>query len=267
MQNKGNPNAILLSKRANIIYLERAKVLQKDDRVLYLTVGNGDLEQYFNIPEKNTALLLLGQGTSITSSAARKLADSNVMVGFCGTGGAPLFSTVDPVFLSGQSEYRPTEYMQAWARLWFNDQARLDAAKEFFRVRLDWTVQAWGVNQDLIKQGIAVPERAHAVFLSRISSATSTTELLSAEGEWARNLYQVLALGFGLDFKREEGEGKQGTKSELINSLLDHGNYIAYGFSAVILQGLGISFAMPILHGKTRRGGLVFDVADRKSVV
>ncbi|SSS39365.1 crispr-associated protein Cas1 [Acinetobacter baumannii] len=25
---------------------------------------------------------------------------------------------------------------------------------------------------------------------------------------------------------------------------------------------MGISFALPILHGKTRRGGLVFDLAD-----
>ena len=25
---------------------------------------------------------------------------------------------------------------------------------------------------------------------------------------------------------------------------------------------MGISFALPILHGKTRRGGLVFDIAD-----
>ena len=46
------------------------------------------------------------------------------------------------------------------------------------------------------------------------------------------------------------------------NGFLDHGNYIAYGYAAVALCGLGISFAMPILHGKTRRGALVFDLAD-----
>jgi CRISPR-associated protein Cas1 len=49
---------------------------------------------------------------------------------------------------------------------------------------------------------------------------------------------------------------------DTINAMLDHGNYIAYGYAAVALHGMGISFALPLLHGKTRRGGLVFDVAD-----
>jgi CRISPR-associated protein Cas1 len=47
-----------------------------------------------------------------------------------------------------------------------------------------------------------------------------------------------------------------------VNGFLDHGNYIAYGYAAVALHALGISFALPLLHGKTRRGALVFDVAD-----
>lgn len=50
--------------------------------------------------------------------------------------------------------------------------------------------------------------------------------------------------------------------ADVCNGFLDHGNYIAYGYAAVALCGLGISFAMPILHGKTRRGALVFDLAD-----
>ena len=52
------------------------------------------------------------------------------------------------------------------------------------------------------------------------------------------------------------------SKADVCNGFLDHGNYIAYGYAAVALCGLGISFAMPILHGKTRRGALVFDLAD-----
>ena len=48
----------------------------------------------------------------------------------------------------------------------------------------------------------------------------------------------------------------------MANSFIDHGNYIAYGYAASSLNVLGISFAFPVMHGKTRRGGLVFDVAD-----
>ncbi|MET5020741.1 type I-F CRISPR-associated endonuclease Cas1, partial [Burkholderia pseudomallei] len=57
------PRQILLSKRANIFYLEHARVLQKDERIVWLTETGEDVEQYFNLPERNTALLLLGKGT------------------------------------------------------------------------------------------------------------------------------------------------------------------------------------------------------------
>lgn len=37
---------------------------------------------------------------------------------------------------------------------------------------------------------------------------------------------------------------------------------MAYGYSACVLQVLGIPFCLPVMHGKTRRGALVFDLAD-----
>ena len=77
-----NPRAVMLSKRANVFYLEHAKVIQMDNRIVYLTQDGTDVEKYFNIPERNTAFLLLGKGTSITDAAVRRLAESNVMVVF-----------------------------------------------------------------------------------------------------------------------------------------------------------------------------------------
>jgi CRISPR-associated protein Cas1 len=98
------PRAVMLSKRANVFYLERSRVIQADDRVVYLTDTGANIEKMFNIPDKNTAFLLLGKGTSISDAAARKLAESNVMVGFCGSGGSPLFGAMDFTFLSPQDE-------------------------------------------------------------------------------------------------------------------------------------------------------------------
>ena len=46
------------------------------------------------------------------------------------------------------------------------------------------------------------------------------------------------------------------------NAFLNHGNYLAYGLSAVTLWVLGIPHGFAVMHGKTRRGALVFDVAD-----
>ena len=62
--------AILHSKRANIYYLEKCRVMQKDGRVLYLTQAQNEY-QYWNIPIANTTCLLLGTGTSVTQAAMR----------------------------------------------------------------------------------------------------------------------------------------------------------------------------------------------------
>ena len=49
------PRPLQLSKRANVFYLEHARVVQQDDRIVYLTQDGGEFEQMFNIPERNTA--------------------------------------------------------------------------------------------------------------------------------------------------------------------------------------------------------------------
>jgi CRISPR-associated protein Cas1 len=229
---------------------------------MYLTQCGDEIEKFFNIPEKNTAFILLGKGTSITDAAARKLAESNVMVGFCGSGGSPLFGIVDMAFLTPQSEYRPTQYMQKWIDIWRDDARRLDIGKRLLRERLEYTNRKWQTNTSLQERGISIPSAVSDRFKSEIESAINAAQLLSAEGMWAKALYAMLAKGYGVSFTRNEGEGKSETIAERANGFLDHGNYIAYGFAATALCGLGISFSLPILHGKTRRGALVFDIAD-----
>ena len=255
--------AILLSKRANAFLIERARVMQKDGRLLFLTQRGEEVEQFFNIPHKNTAFLLLGLGTSITESAVRLLAESGVMVGFVGTGGSPLLAGVDPVFMTPQSEYRPTEYMLDWMRMWLDEARRHAMARQFMRVRAQWVSQAWKKNPVLVKHGASIREAEEQKFELAVARCNTTGEMLAAEAVWSRMLYARLRSAFQVDgFKREGGKRSKTSSADTINSFLDHGNYIAYGYAAVAIYALGISFALPVLHGKTRRGALVFDVAD-----
>lgn len=257
------PRQILLSKRANVFYLEHVRVMQKDERVVYLTDNGEEIERFFNIPERNTAFVLLGKGSSITDAAARRMAESNVVVGFVGNGGAPVFGCSDFVFMSPQSEYRPPEYMQAWAAMWFDESARLDAAKFFMHERIQFAQKTWSGNRELSKRGITISAALRDTFISKAETAPDTNHLMAVEAEWARCLYAILARGFALEgFKREDGKRSKATLIDTANGFLDHGNYLAYGYAAVALLALGISFAFPVLHGKTRRGALVFDVAD-----
>ncbi len=137
---------IIHSKRANLYYLEHCRVLVNGGRVEYVT-EEGKNSCYWNIPIANTTSLLLGTGTSITQMAMRELAKAGVLVGFCGGGGSPLYAAnevqVDVSWLTPQSEYRPTEYLQLWASFWFDDAKRLEAAKEFQRVRFAQIEKQW----------------------------------------------------------------------------------------------------------------------------
>ncbi len=237
--------------------------MQKDERIVYLSDEGGEVDRFFNLPERNTIFLLLGKGSSITDAAARRLAASNVLVGFTGNGGSPLLSAISPVFLTPLSEYRPTEYMQKWAHMWFDDSARLDVAKAFFMERLKWIQESWASSAYLKQKKILLATSSSEAFKRKLDSTPTTAELMAVEGEWARMLYGMLARGFALNnFRREEGKQSRSTGEDMANSFIDHGNYIAYGYSASALNVLGISFAFPVMHGKTRRGGLVFDVAD-----
>lgn len=66
---------ILPSKRSNLIYLEKCKVMQSDNRIVYVTESK-KASDYYNIPIANTIAVILGTGTSITNAAVRMLAQA-----------------------------------------------------------------------------------------------------------------------------------------------------------------------------------------------
>jgi len=252
--------AILHSKRANIYYLEKCRVLQKDGRVLYLTEEQQD-KQYWNIPIANTTCILLGTGTSITQAAVRMLASAGVLIGFSGGGGTPLLAANEIEWLSPQSEYRPTEYVQNWLSFWFDDALRLQAGKRIQQRRLDYMFKVWSKDKDLNAAGFTVddPDIQHAIkqFSAQIDASSDVTKLLLIEAKLTKSLYKIAASKTKIkDFVRNHDNVDDA------NAFLSHGNYLAYGLAASTLWVLGIPHGFAVLHGKTRRGALVFDVAD-----
>jgi CRISP-associated protein Cas1 len=257
---------ILHSKRANLYYLEHCRVLVNGGRVEYVT-DQGKQSLYWNIPIANTTTVLLGTGTSITQAAVREFAKAGVMLGFCGGGGTPLFAatehSVDVGWLSPQSEYRPTEYLQHWCRFWFDDALRLEAAKAFQLARLQalkhhWArAKLWG-DAPAAPSPEALTQLVHSSQVA-VGAAPDQTALLTEEARLTKQLYRLAsaAVRFG-EFTRSS----RGESVDAANQFLDHGNYLAYGLGATATWVLGLPHGFAVLHGKTRRGGLVFDVAD-----
>jgi len=233
----------------------------KDGIVTYLTENQKD-KQYFNIPIANTTVLLLGTGTSITQSAVRMLVSAAVIIGFSGGGGTPLLASTEVEWICPQSEYRPTEYMQSFLSFWYDEEIRLRKAKILQNKRIEFIKDVWGRSKELKKYGFYIDDNDIKAILNKtkneIDSAQNLQKLLSTEGLFVKEIYRILSKRFNIEnFKRENDNPKDKT-----NRFLNHGNYLAYGLAATTLWVLGLPHGFALMHGKTRRGGLVFDVAD-----
>jgi CRISPR-associated protein Cas1 len=275
-------DSIPVSHRDPLVYLEASRVNVEDGRVVYWASQRGSSVEYaFNFPALNTAVLLLGPGCSITSDAVELLCAANVVIGFTGSGGYPISGGVeaeDVHFVAGASEYRPTRYMQAWVALWMDPEKRLSAARSLL-VRRNTEMEAiWKLSpmkpylENVSAQNIlsavstistgsracrgGMASRPTTPFAQKVLEAKDEQALLGLEGARVKNLYQKFAAAHHLVFERDQSE-RHG-----VNGKLTMGNYMAYGLAASALYALGISFAFPLLYGKTRRGGLVFDLAD-----
>lgn len=260
LQHQQDLKRILISKRANLFYLEHCRVMVKGGTVVYLTEQSAE-KQYWNIPIANTTVILLGTGTSITQAAVRLLASANVMIGFSGSGGTPLIAANEVEWFSPQSEYRPTEYVQGWMRFWFDENKRLAVARHFQTVRLDFLTQVWAKDKDLhsfnfYPDAQDISQNLDS-FRSQIACCENVQALLQAEARLTKALYKIAAHRVG-----ESGFTRERYSEDPANTFLNHGNYLAYGLAAATLWTLGIPHGFAVMHGKTRRGALVFDVAD-----
>jgi len=252
--------AILHSKRANIYYLEKCRVMQKDGRVLYLTEAKEN-NQYWNIPIANTTVILLGTGTSLTQAAVRMLSSAGVLIGFCGGGGTPLLASTEVEWMTAQSEYRPTEYIQGWMSFWFDDAKRLEAAKLFQIARIRFMQTVWAKDRELVAAGFNIHDEDISSALNnsaaQIEQAQKVGKLLQIEADLTKRLYKIAA-----NRTKQANFVREREAADSANAFLNHGNYLAYGLAATTLWVLGIPHGFAVMHGKTRRGALVFDVAD-----
>lgn len=249
---------ILHSKRANLYYLEHCRVMQKDGRILYLSEEDRN-NLYYNIPIANTTVILLGTGTSVTQAAMRVLSQAGVLVGFCGGGGTPLFMGTEVCWFTPQSEYRPTEYVQGWLSWWWEESKRLQAAKQLQKARLDYLLDVWQRDKNLMGYGFHQENILTTIqqFKVNIDQQNSIMNLLQQEARLTKLLYQ-----FATQLTDQTGFSRDHDGIDKANSFLNHGNYLAYGLGATTAWVLGIPHGFAVMHGKTRRGALVFDIAD-----
>lgn len=150
-------------------------------------------------------------------------------------------------------------------QFWFDDEKRLHAAKTFQQARINFIEKVWQKDSDLKTEGFIFNDpaiqAALQTFHARTTAATKQSDLLLTEAQLTKVLYKHAASNTHIpDFSRQHQPDKN--SSDKANDFLNHGNYLAYGLAASCLWVLGIPHGFAVMHGKTRRGALVFDVAD-----
>lgn len=129
-------------------------------------------------------------------------------------------------------------------------------AKRFQAVRVAVVNKQWEKYPLSAKTVEGARLAGDALLLAQNTVFDSST-LLGIEAVYAKRLYQLLANEFEVSFVRDPQR-----KLDYVNDLIDTHNYYAYGLAGTALWVLAIPYAFSVLHGETRRGALVFDVAD-----
>jgi CRISPR-associated protein Cas1 len=264
MQIKGGPR-LLITDREGALYLERARIHVEDGRIVY-HISDDEYRREYNIPHVNLAVLFIGQGTSITQDAMRLLSEEKVYLAVTGTGGTPLH-------MGSLTAYTATRHFRDMIPIYLSEKRSLQAAKVVMRDRAE-RMNKIGIGLSarylFLRDQIPLSKICKS-FEDSLEHVNSIPELLGFEGQFSKSCFNFFAKTSGLsekgEFRREAGSGEQNEKLpkdvfRLVNRLIDHGNYLAYGLAGSALWALGIPPHMSIFHGKTREGGLVFDIAD-----
>lgn len=263
MQLKGGPR-LLVTDREGALYLERAHVHVEGSRVVY-RIADDEHARVFNIPHVNLAVLFLGQGTSITQDAIRLLGEEHVHLAVTGSGGTPLH-------MGALTTYVSTGHFRRLLPIYQDPQRSLRAAVSVMRGRTDRMRKIGGrlAARKLAVRHIDGLKSACSRFDAGLGKCADVTELLGYEGSFSKACYKEFGVMTGLDgFRRNSGAGEISPDTigpdrqvALANRLIDHGNYLCYGMAGAALWALGIPPHLSVFHGKTRAGGLVFDLAD-----
>lgn len=221
------PFDTLVTDRAPFVFIERSTVgVSGGSLVAKSKEGNR------NIPVSNIHCLMLGNGTSITAEGASLCAKHNCYIAFV-KGGVNTHS----IWHAGR--YSNPKYLVAQTKNHLDPAKRLHIAKLLMKKR----VSLLNEFQDILK-------------IERIEAADTISELLGLEGALTKQVYSRVAAKHGLCFKRD-GKSRVG-----VNGSLTICNNALYNFVATLVCSAGLHPSIGFLHGQTRRGGLVFDIAD-----
>jgi len=232
-------------------------------RIIY-HIADDEHHRVYNIPHVNIAVLFMGQGTSITQDAIRLLGEEGVHLAITGSGGSPMH-------MGTLKTYTATRHFREMLPVYQKPDRSLNAAKVVMRDRSE---RMKIIGSAYAQKYLRVRDTSGLTTIcdrldTDLVKVCDSQRLLGFEGRFTKSCYSEFSTMSGLskygNFRRDPGSRDATSPKnhvKLINQLIDHGNYLCYGMAGAALWALGIPPHMSVFHGKTRAGGLVFDIAD-----
>lgn len=216
-----------LSDRYALFYVERTRLQRAGDAIRLV----GANRQSFELPVASIGGLLMGPGCSITTEAARICNQRGCLIAVTGGGGIPVWSV--------STRYRSPKNKISQFSLSCDPVTRVALAKKLFAKRQD-VINRYAKNE-------GVPPFNPAEGLDSIQ------KMLGFEGAWAKEAYKLM--GIAEHISTQNVRVRDQTPLALLNFFL-------YSVTSLVIEFLGYDQNLGILHGQSRGGGLVFDIAD-----
>lgn len=211
------------SDRITYAFIEHARICIDDGSIKVLRD-----EGSFLIPATSISCLMLGPGTTVTHDAMKLLCASGTSTLWVGSDQTRYYGYATPLTSTAK-------YAIAQASISSNAQKRLLCAKEMYRKRFADT--------------------------DEFDTADNLRKLRALEGQRVKKIYAENAKRTGVKWYRRNYTHNDYESGDQINKLLTTGATILYAVETAIINSLGMSTALGIIH-TGNIDSFVFDMSD-----
>jgi CRISPR-associated protein Cas1 len=215
--------------RHGLMWLERGRLAVEDGNLVFSTAGNDKLKAgAYEIPFQQVSSILLGPGTVISHDALRLLARQQTGVLAVGSKGIRLYASSMPTGPDRSALARKQ------ARLWSNDQTRIDIVREMYAYRFDETLPDY---------------------------ARDLSSLRGIEGKRVKKVYQSLASQYGVKWNGRNFNRHNPEEDDTINKAINHATTVTYAAAEIAVAVTGTIPQLGFIHEASGRA-FTLDIAD-----
>lgn len=212
--------------RHGLVWLSRGNLSVDSGTLKFLAAESEELKAGdYAIPFQGVSMILLGPGSTVSHDALRVLARHGTLLAAVGDGGVK-FYTAPPM---GQGR---SEVARAHARLWADQEARLDVARRMY---------AWR--------------------FGRIPPRRDLSSLRGMEGARLKESYQIFAAQHSVPWNGRRYDRKDPFATDVPNQAINHGATFVEAAADVAVAAVGALPPLGFIHEESSNA-FTLDIAD-----